>query len=79
MSETKERREAYCSWCKKHYEEAGVLVEGPDRVYICEQCLILCAEVFEKERAKRGHPPLDVSKVIADWGRARTNLPPLID
>jgi ATP-dependent protease Clp ATPase subunit len=76
QSQMVQRYVNYCSWCAKHYQEVGPLVEGPNYVYICQQCIILCAELIEKERARRGLEPLDVTGEITARQRARSGLPP---
>jgi hypothetical protein len=34
------RREGWCSFCRKNYRQAGPLVEGVNRVYICHACSV---------------------------------------
>ena len=29
------KKNAYCSFCRKNYRDVGPLVEGPGEVYIC--------------------------------------------
>ena len=54
------RSNAYCSFCRKSYRDAGPLVEGPGEVYICGGCIELCQQILDAER-KRGavHPKRD--------------------
>jgi ATP-dependent Clp protease ATP-binding subunit ClpX len=40
-------RTALCSFCRKSPEQAGPLVEGPDRVYICSECIDLCQVIVD--------------------------------
>jgi hypothetical protein len=44
---------AWCSFCGKNYREAGPLVEGPNRVYICHPCGVICVKVIEAELKRR--------------------------
>lgn len=53
-------RNAYCSFCRKSYTDVGPLVEGPDRVYICAECIALCQSIVVQERRRRAPPPLPV-------------------
>jgi hypothetical protein len=46
-------RNAYCSFCRKSYRDVGPLVEGPDNVYICGECIDLCQRIIEQEKARR--------------------------
>ncbi len=48
------KRHASCSFCRKSYREVGPLVEGPDDVYICGECIDLCQSILEQERRRRG-------------------------
>ena len=47
------KRNAYCSFCRKNYREVGPLVEGPDSVYICGECVDLCNRILDQERKRR--------------------------
>jgi hypothetical protein len=47
-------RNAYCSFCRKSYQEVGPLVEGPGDVYICGECVELCQSIIDQEKARRG-------------------------
>ena len=40
----------YCSFCGKERAEVFYLVEGPT-VYICDECVVLCADVVQERRA----------------------------
>ena len=47
------KKNAFCSFCRKSYQEVGPLVEGPNEVYICGQCVELCQSIIEQERHRR--------------------------
>ena len=49
---TGRNRNAFCSFCRKSYRDVGPLVEGPNDVYICGECVQRCTEAFA-ERDKR--------------------------
>ncbi|MCA8984314.1 MAG: ATP-dependent Clp protease ATP-binding subunit ClpX [Planctomycetaceae bacterium] len=51
---TNTKKHANCSFCGKSYREVGPLVEGPDDVYICENCIELCQSILNQERKRRG-------------------------
>jgi hypothetical protein len=51
------RYPGYCSFCRKNYREVGPLAEGPDWVFICYRCLLLCKELIENECHRRGIEP----------------------
>ena len=48
------KKNANCSFCRKSYRDVGPLVEGPDDVYICGECIELCNSILDQERRRRG-------------------------
>lgn len=44
---------AFCSFCRKSYKDVGPLVEGPDEVYICRECVRLCDSILDQEEQRR--------------------------
>jgi ATP-dependent Clp protease ATP-binding subunit ClpX len=46
-------RNASCSFCRKSFQDVGPLVEGPDSVYICSECVSLCQSIIEQETRRR--------------------------
>src|SRR5215510_14973485 len=56
------RRVTTCSFCGKTSREVGPMVEGPNEVYICSNCVDLCQNIFRQERRKVG----SVSSVLSD-------------
>jgi RNA polymerase sigma factor (sigma-70 family) len=48
-----ERRPARCSFCRKSDREVGPLVEGPDGVAICGDCIELCQSILDQERERK--------------------------
>ena len=50
------KKNASCSFCRKSYREVGPLVEGPDDVYVCGECVELCQSILDQERRRRGTP-----------------------
>ena len=57
------KRNAFCSFCRKSYRDVGPLVEGPGDVYICGECIELCQSILEQERRRRGTGKQLFSKV----------------
>ncbi|HSG71031.1 MAG TPA: ClpX C4-type zinc finger protein, partial [Planctomycetaceae bacterium] len=57
------KKNANCSFCRKSYRDVGPLVEGPEDVYICGECIDLCQSILDQERRKRGTPRKLFSKV----------------
>jgi len=56
------KKNANCSFCRKSYREVGPLVEGPEDVYICGECIELCQSILNQERRRRG----SASKLFTD-------------
>ena len=50
------KKNANCSFCRQNYREVGPLVEGPDEVYICGNCIELCQSILDQEKRRRGTP-----------------------
>jgi ATP-dependent Clp protease ATP-binding subunit ClpX len=48
-------RDAYCSFCRKSHLKVGPLVEGPEEVYFCGECVDLCRSIIDQEQRRR-HP-----------------------
>ena len=47
------KKNAFCSFCRKSYRDVGPLVEGPNEVYICADCIELCQAILTQEKKKR--------------------------
>lgn len=60
--------EPTCTFCRKRHGEVNKLIAGPD-VNICDECVILCAEIVSEHRARRAArpgPKAQTSKEIED-------------
>ncbi|MCI0377816.1 MAG: ClpX C4-type zinc finger protein [Gemmataceae bacterium] len=42
-----------CSFCRKRPPHVGPLVEAPDNVAICPDCVTLCQSIIDQERRRR--------------------------
>jgi ATP-dependent Clp protease ATP-binding subunit ClpX len=65
------QRHVRCSFCRKGSQDVGPLVEGPDNVYICGDCVELCESIIEQEKRRRN--PVDTSSTGADAILERLN------
>ena len=45
---TDDRKQLRCSFCNKTQDQVRKLIAGPN-VYICDECIDLCAEIIEEE------------------------------
>src|SRR4051812_27132311 len=53
-----------CSFCGKSHAEVKKLIAGPG-VYICDNCVVLCKQVLDKElanQARKSKPRINVAK-----------------
>ena len=41
-----------CSFCNRTSEDAGPIVEGPNGVYICSNCVELCHNIIRQEKRR---------------------------
>jgi ATP-dependent Clp protease ATP-binding subunit ClpX len=54
MARFKQARLTYrCSFCGKSQDQVERLIAGPGQVYICDECVALCQEIIEEERAHK--------------------------
>ena len=42
-----------CSFCGKSQDLVEKLISGPEGVYICDECVDICAEIISDEREER--------------------------
>lgn len=52
-----------CSFCGKTQDQVRKLIAGSDDVYICDDCIELCAEILEEEFAGQGEKGPDFSGI----------------
>ncbi len=57
------KKNAFCSFCRKSYRDVGPLVEGPGDVYICGECIELCQSILDQEQRRRGPTKTLFSKI----------------
>ncbi len=58
-----------CSFCNKTQNQVRKLIAGPAGVYICDECIDICADILEEELeedevAEATHPELNLLKPI---------------
>lgn len=59
----KGRRVTNCSFCGKSSREVGLMVEGPNDIYICENCSELCLNIFKQEKRKVSGPKQPMGQI----------------
>ena len=48
-NKTDERKPIVCSFCGKRHGQVRKLISGPEGIFICNECVELCAELIEEE------------------------------
>lgn len=63
----------YCSFCGKAEHEVFYIVEGPAAVGICDECVLLAADVIQNQRGlvARGEPSPPRFRSMAAFRRER--------
>lgn len=62
-----------CTFCGKTRREVGKLISGP-RVFICDECVELCAQILVEEKEK-GNPKLQLlSEQTSTLGTVREEI-----
>ena len=56
-----------CSFCNKTQSQVRKLIAGPAGVYICDECIDICADILEEELeedavAETEHPEINLLK-----------------
>ena len=46
---TTEQSSYRCSFCSKAQGQVKRLIAGPDRVFICDECVALCGQIISDE------------------------------
>ncbi len=46
------RKVTQCSFCGKSSRDVGLMVEGPNDIYICSNCSELCQNIYKQEKRK---------------------------
>ena len=52
-----------CSFCGKNQDQVRKLIAGSNNVYICDECVDLCAEILEEEFEGQEEEGLDIGEI----------------
>jgi len=52
-----------CSFCGRTQDQVKKLIAGSNNVYICDECIDLCAEILEEEFDEHGEPEPDLGGI----------------
>jgi ATP-dependent Clp protease ATP-binding subunit ClpX len=53
------KSKAICSFCGRTASQADTLIEGPDRVFICPECVELCHNIIRQDRKRSTRGSID--------------------
>ena len=66
-----------CSFCTKSQSQVKRLIAGPDRVFICDECVTLCDQIISEENEdivdtlsnplEKGLTPKDIFKNLEEY------------
>ena len=54
MADSNPSGELFCSFCGKDRSQVQRLIEGPDSIYICDECILLSSEILAEEGIGQG-------------------------
>jgi len=62
QSNTK-RPKAICSFCGRSSSQADTLIEGPNKVFICPECVELCHNIIRQNRKQAGRSSISLKEM----------------
>ena len=54
MADNKREPKVRCSFCNRTADQVRKLIQGPEGVYICDNCIGICGEILEEELGSYG-------------------------
>jgi ATP-dependent Clp protease ATP-binding subunit ClpX len=54
---------AICSFCGRSGSQADTLIEGPDRIFICPECVELCHNIIRQDRKRATRSSISLKKM----------------
>ena len=69
----KRRGVSTCSFCHRSSDDAGPMVEGPNGVYICANCVELCHNIIRQEQRRRSQAEPLFTDASPRRGRSRNS------
>ena len=62
----------HCSFCGKSQSQVRRLIAGPNGVYICDECVVLCNEIIAETPPHTDEPP--DSREPDEFGQASATI-----
>lgn len=56
------RAEYQCSFCGKAQAQVKRLIAGPEKVFICDECVSLCEQIIAEETPQAKEAPSAITK-----------------
>ena len=53
----------HCSFCGKSSDQVRKLLSGPNGIFICDECIELCAEILEEDQSYDGYPRRGIGEI----------------
>ena len=57
------RSRAICSFCGRASRQADTFIEGPNKVFICPECVDLCHNIIQQDRKRLGKPAVSLKEL----------------
>jgi len=54
-----------CSFCGRAGSQTDTLIEGPNKVFICPECVELCHDIIRQNRKRGGRPSVGLKEIPA--------------
>lgn len=72
---TRGRSSKVCSFCKKPQSRVGMLVSGPNQMYICDECVTRCNSIVMRSSSTRATAMTAAAKAYGGSGRRGNRKP----
>jgi ATP-dependent Clp protease ATP-binding subunit ClpX len=56
-----------CSFCGKRQDQIRKLIGGPNRIFICDECVSLCKEIIDEEFSGSPRPEAETEPRRQSW------------
>lgn len=57
------RSRTICSFCGRASRQADTFIEGPNKVFICPECVDLCHNIIQQDRKRLGKPAVSLKEL----------------
>ncbi len=64
----------HCAFCGKPSSMANSMIQGPNDIYICDQCITVCADALMHEMVWGSRPEGEADASAPDWPQAESSI-----